>query len=102
MHDASRGMRGFAADREFAFEVAIERDAVAEQVADARAGFARQPQRYRFIDQARADRDRIGGVRFRAVAFRDRRRDAALRPRARGALAERCRRNHGGRSRREL
>ena len=102
MHDAPRRMRGFAADREPAFEVAIERNAVTQQVMDAGAGFARYSERDRFIDQARADRDGIGGVRFRAVAFGDGGRDAALRPRRRGALAERCGGNHGDRTRRQL
>ena len=95
-------MRGFPADREPAFEVAIERNAVTQEVADAGAGFARQSQRDRLIDQARADRDGVGGVRLRAVAFGDRRGDAALRPRRRGAFAERCRGNHRDRTRRQF
>ncbi len=102
MHDAPRRMRGFTGDRELAFEVAVEWHAVAQQVVNARPGFARQSERDRFIDQARADRDRIGGMGFRTVAVRDRRRDAALRPRRRGALAERGCGNHGNRARRQL
>ena len=66
------------------------------------AGFARQSERDRLIDQAGADRDRIGGVRFRAVAFGHRRGDAALRPRRRGAFAKRCRGNHRNRTRRQF
>ena len=89
-------------DREPAFEVAIERNAVVQEIVDARAGFARQSKRDRLVDQARADRDRVGGMRFRAVAFGDRGGDAALRPRRRGALAERCRGNHGDRTRRQF
>jgi len=102
MHDAPGGMRGFSPDCKPAFEVAIERDAVVKQVADARAGLARQSQCYRLIDEARADGDRVGGMRFRAVAFGDRGRDATLRPRRRGALAQRCCRDHGDRARRQF
>ena len=54
MHDALRRMRGFAADRELAFEVAVERHAIMQQIMDTRAGLARQPERHSFIDQARA------------------------------------------------
>ena len=53
------------------------------------------------IDQAGADRDGVGGVRLRAVALGDGGGNAALRPRRRGALAERSRRNHGDRTRRQ-
>ena len=74
-------MRGFAGDRELAFEIAIEGNAVTEQVVDARTGLARHSERDRLVDQARAGRDRIGGMRLRAVALGDRGRDAALRPR---------------------
>ena len=64
MHDAARRMRGFAADREPAFEVAVEGNAVAQQIVDARGGFARESERDCFVDQAGADRDRIGGMRL--------------------------------------
>src|SRR6266404_1685787 len=102
MHDASRRMRGLAGDREPAFEIAIERDAIVKQVVDTRAGFARQSQRHRLIDQAGAGGDGIGGVRFGAVALGDRGCDAALRPCRRGTLTKWRRRNHGGRTRREF
>ncbi len=101
MHDASRGMRGLARDRKPAFEVAVERDTIVKQVVDARAGFARQSQRHRLIDQGRAGGDGIGGVRLGAVALGDRGCDAALRPCRRGALTEWRRRNHGDRTRRQ-
>ena len=65
-------------------------------------GFARDPERDRLVDQASAGRDRVGRVRLGAVALGDRGGDAALRPRRRGALAQRCRGNHGDRTRREL
>ena len=102
MHDAPRGMRGLAADREPAFEVAIEGNAVAQEIMDARAGLAREAKRDRFVDKAAADGDRIGGMRFGAVAFGDGGGDAALRPCRGGALAERCGRNHGDRTRRKF
>ena len=95
-------MGGLLRDGQPAFEVAIERHAVAQQIMDARAGLACQSQRYRLIDEARADRDRVSGMGFRAVAFRYRGRDAALRPRRRGAMAKRRRRNHGNRTRRQF
>ena len=66
------------------------------------AGFPRQSERDRLVDQAGAGRDRVGGVRLGAVAFGDRRGDAALRPGRRGALAERRRRNHGDRTWRQF
>ena len=91
MHDAARGMRGFLRHREPAFEVAIERDAVVQEIVDARAGLPRQSERDRLVDQARADRDRIGGVRLRAVALGDGGGNAALRPRGRCAFAQRRR-----------
>ena len=89
-------------DREPAFEVAIERNAVMQQIVDARAGLPRQSKRDGLVDQPGADRDGIGGVRFRAVAFGDCGGDAALRPRRRSAFAERSRGNHGDRARREF
>ena len=54
------------------------------------------------VDQAGADRDGVGGMRLRAVAFGDGGGDAALRPGGRGALAERRRGDHGDRTRRQL
>ena len=95
-------MRGLAATASLPFEVAVERHAVSQQVVDAGAGLARQTERDRLVDEPGADRDRIGGVRFGAVAFGDGGGDAALRPRRRGALAERRGRNHGDRPRRQL
>ena len=95
-------MRSFPSDCELSFEVAIKGNAVMEQVMDTRAGFARQSECYLRIDQARADGNRIGGMCLRTVAFSDRRRDAALRPCRRGSLAERRRRNHRDRARRQF
>src|SRR5713226_8749776 len=100
MHDAPCRMRSFPSDCELAFEVAIERNTVMQEVMDTRAGFARKSECYFLIDQARADRDRIGGMGLRTVALGNRRREAALRPCRRGALAQWRRRNHGDRARR--
>ena len=89
MNDAPRRVRGLAADRKPAFEVAIERHAIAQQIFDACGSLAGQSERDRFIDQAAADRDRIGRMGFGAVAFSDGGGDAALRPCGGCALAER-------------
>ena len=95
-------MRSFPSDCELSFEVAIKGNAVVEQVIDTRAGFARQSECYFLIDQARADRDRIGGMGLRTVTLGDRGRDAALRPCRRGALAQGRRRNDGNSARRQF
>ncbi len=102
MHDTPRRMRSFASDCELAFEVAIEGNAVMQEVMDTRAGFARQSKRDRFIDESCADRHRICGMGLRTVALGNRRRDAALRPCRRSALAEWRRRNHGNGTRRQF
>ncbi len=62
MHDAARRMRGFAADRELAFEIAIEGDTVMQEVVDSCRRFLRQRQRHALIDDATTDRDRVGSV----------------------------------------
>jgi hypothetical protein len=85
MHDAARRVGGFLGDRELAFEVAIERHTIAEQVVDARRRLARQCQRDVLVDETSADRDRVGRMRFRSIAFADGGGDAALRPGAGGA-----------------
>ena len=82
MDDTPRGMRGLAADGEPAFEVAVEWHAVLQQIMNPRAGLAGQRKRDLLVDNAAAHRDRIGGMGFGAVALGNRRRDAALRPRA--------------------
>ncbi len=102
MHDAPRRMRGLAADRELAFEVAVERHAIGEQVMDAWRGLARDPERDRFVDETAADGDGVSGVRLRAIAFGHGRSDAALRPGGRRALSERRGRDQRYRPRREL
>ena len=104
MHDAPRRMRGLAADRELAFEVAIERHAIAQEIVDARAApRAPSPSAMRLVDEAGAD---ARSCRRRALPALSpsatRGGDAALRPRRRGALAERCGGKHGDRTRRQL
>ena len=59
-------------------------------------------QRDALVDDAAADCDRVGGMRLRAVAFGYRSRDAALRPGAGSALAERCGGDEGDRTRRQF
>ena len=55
-------MRRFLRDRETAFEVAVERHAILQQIVDACAGLARQTERDAFVDEPAADRDGIGCV----------------------------------------
>ncbi len=95
-------MRGFLRDREPACEVAVERHAVAQQVVDARGRLAGEAERDILVDEAGADRDGVGRMRFGGVAFADGRGDAALRPGAGGAFTERCGRDDGDRPRRQL
>ncbi len=102
MDDAAGGMRGLAADGEPAFEVAVERNAIAQQIVDPCGRLACETKRHALVDQAGADRDRVGRMRLGTVAFADRRGDAALRPGRRCALPERRRGNHGDRPRREF
>src|SRR5260370_38310639 len=81
MHDAPRRMRSFPSNCELAFEVAIERNSVMQQIMDTRAGFARQSQRDRFVDQPPADGDRIGGMALPPLALATRRPHPAFPPR---------------------
>ena len=81
-------VRRLASERQLAFEIAVEGNAEAQQVFDAVARLACDGKHDRFIDNARARRHRVGGMRFRRVARIDRRRDAALRPGARRAVAD--------------
>ena len=90
MHDASRRMRGLAADREPAFEVAVEGSAVTQQVVDA-APALRAPDRARLLRRPGPAPAAIvsAACASGAVALADRGGDAALRPGGRGAFAER-------------
>ncbi len=78
--DAPRRMRSFPPHGKPAFEIAIERHAIGEQIVNPRARLARDAERDRFIDDAAADRNGIRRMRFGTVAFGDSGRDAALRP----------------------
>lgn len=80
MYDAPRRMRGFATHREPALEIAVEGHAVVEKIVNARCCLACNPECDCFIDETSADCDGVGRMRFGAVTFADRCRDAALRP----------------------
>ncbi len=71
-----------------AFEVLVEGHAVAKQILDPVARLTRQKLCNFHIDDAGAGADRVLGMLLGAVAFGQRRGDAGLRPKARGALAE--------------
>ena len=101
-HDALFRMRGFFRQHVVAFEIAIERHAVAQQIANAIRAFVGNDPRDLGVDDAAAGFDRVGGVLCRAVAFADRRGDTALRPHARRAFAERRRGDDGNRQGREF
>jgi hypothetical protein len=80
VHDAPGGVCGFASHGEPAFEITVERDAIGQEIVNARRGLAGDPECDGLIDETATDRNGIGGVRFRRIAFGDRRGDAALRP----------------------
>src|SRR4029079_7635340 len=100
MHDSAAGsvtldvenavsaMRRLAAQAEMAFEVLIERHAIAQQVLDAVARLLRQEMCDLLIDDTCAGTDGVGGMRVRAVALGDCRGDARLGPEAPSAFAE--------------
>ena len=89
MDDAARRVCGLAANRKPAFEIAVERHAIAQKIVDAFGRFTSEPMRHGFIDDPAPDGDGVAGVRFRRVAFANGCCDAALGPYARGAFAER-------------
>ncbi len=82
MHDAGGAVRGFAANRERAVCIAIERRAVCDEIIDTGRGFARNHRGDVCIAKACACRHRVGGVCAPGVAFADGGRDTALRPSA--------------------
>ena len=85
-----------------AFEIAVERHAVSQEIANAIWAFVGNETSDVLIDDAAARRDRVGGVLCRAVAFADCGGDAALGPHARRAFTERRCSDHRNRQRREL
>jgi len=102
VENAALAMRRLAAQAEMAFEVLIERHAVAEQVLDAVAGLVRQEMGDLLIDDTGAGADGVGGMRVRIVAVGDCCGNARLGPEARCAFAEPRRGDHGHRERRKL
>jgi hypothetical protein len=102
MHDPPRRMGRLAGDLEAAGNVAVERHAERHEIAYPLRRLARHGERHAFVDQAGTGRDRIAGMRLRAVAIGHCRRDPALRPGGRGAVAERCGGEHRHRTRAEL
>jgi len=95
-------VRRLAAGREFALDVAVEGDAEPQQILDARGGVPGNGERGLLIHDAGARRHRVGGMGFRRIARLDGHRDAALRPGARCAVADRRAGQHGDRPGAEL
>jgi hypothetical protein len=62
------------------FQILVEGHAEGQKIGDACPGLSGHPEHDVPVDDARAGRQRVIRVLFRAVAFRNRRRDAALRP----------------------
>jgi hypothetical protein len=80
VQDAVPAMRRLAAQHEMAFQVLVERHAVAKQILDPVAGLARQQLGDFLVDDTGAGADRILGMMLGAVAFGQRRGDARLGP----------------------
>ena len=73
-------MRGLAADREASFKRPVEGNAIGEKIPHPVGCLASHGARQFLVDEACAGSDRVTRVRLRGVAFRDRSRNAALRP----------------------
>ncbi len=101
-HDALRRVRGLAREHEVPLEIAIEGDAVGEEIADALGGLLGDGAGDGFVDDAGAGHDGVVGMRLGRVALADGGCDAALRPGARRAFSERRCSNDRHRERREL
>ncbi len=82
-------------------EIAIEGNAIAQQIGDAGWRLRGDHVRHMRIDDTATCRDRIGRMLGRRIALTHSRRDPALRPHARRALAEWGSRDDGNRQRRE-
>ena len=102
MQDAVAAMRGLAPKHEMTRKILVEGHAVAKQVLDPVARFARQQLGNLLIDNAGAGADRIFGMMLGAVALGQRRGDAGLRPETGCAFAEPRAGNDGDRQRRKL
>jgi hypothetical protein len=83
-------MRRFAPHSELAFEIAVERHTIVQEIVDAAGSFARKTECNVLVDDAAANCNGVSGMGFRRIAFADGGCDAALRPRARCTFAERC------------
>ncbi len=101
-HDAAARVRGLAREQEAALLVAVERNAVAEQILDARRGLARDQLGDVAVDDAGAGGDRILDVGVDRIVGTERGGDAALGAGGRSALADRRRGDHGDGARRQL
>jgi hypothetical protein len=99
--DAAGRMSRLARHEEMALEVAVEGDAIAEEIVDARRGVGDQQTRDLLIDRAGAGGDRVGEMALDRVAFTHGGGNAALRPGGGGALPDRCRGQHRHRPRRQ-
>ena len=88
--------------RKLAFLVAVERNAVAEQILDARRGLAGDQLGDVAVDDAGAGGDRILDVGVDRIVGAERGGDAALGAGGRSALADRRRGDHGDGARRQL
>src|SRR5262245_13314621 len=95
-------MRRLAAEAEMTLEILVEGYAVTQQVLDPSTRLAREQIGDLLIDDAGAGADRVGGVLLGAIALGKRRGNSGLRPEARCAFAEACRRDDRYRERREL
>lgn len=83
-------MRGFARQHEVAFQVAVEGNAIAQQIGDARRGLPGNEMGDVGIDDAGTGMDGVGSVVFGRIGLADGGGNTALRPDARGAFAQRC------------
>jgi hypothetical protein len=95
-------MRRLAADRQMAFEIAVEWNAVAEQVEDPVRGLRCHHADDRLIDDAVTGDDRVMDMAFDRITGAHSRGNAGLRPGRGRAAADRRRRQNGHRLRRQL
>ncbi len=95
-------MRGFTREQKLAFEIAVEGNAVAKQILNARGGFARHHLGDALIDDAGARLQRVLDMGFGRIAFLHGGGDPALRPDGGSALADRRGGHHRDRPWRQL
>ena len=102
VHDAAARVRRLLAELKVAVRVALEGNAVGQEIGDAVGSLASDEARDFLVDDARTSGNRVGGMQLRRVVGADGRGDARLRPARRRALAERSRRQHRDMHGREL